>query len=737
MLMRMLYVGVFLWFCVSICFASVFGTVRGIVHDPQHRPIEGASIHLKALASDWTRDTVTDQNGEFQWTAIPVGQYQITVSLASFSPLAQKIEVQSGSAPILHFPLKVAAVNQTVEVSAAPEWINPDSAATQSIVSRDEISRIPGADRSNSLAMITNFTPGAYIVHDQLHIRGGHQVSWLVDGVPVPNTSIAANVGPQFDPQDIDYLEVTRGGYAAEYGDRTYGVFNIVPRTGFERNNEAELALSYGSFNETNDHFSLGSHTQRFAYYVGLTGNRTGLGLQPPVAEALHGQSSSLSGFTSLIYNPDPANQLRFVGSARADHYQVPNSPEMQAQGIRDVQREHDAFLIFSWVRNLGSGVLLTVSPFFHQNHAAFEGGPGDNPVIATNALTSNYMGAESALSIVSKRHNVRLGFSVWGQQERSLLGLQPGGESGPSLRQAERVWGNLETAYAEDQYRMTSWLTLTGGLRLARFSGRIGENAASPRAGAALRLPGLNWVLRGFYGRYYQPPPLSTISGPILDHALQQGFDFLPLHGERDEQWEVGLAIPVKGWALDLSYFHTNAHNFFDHTPLGDSNLFIPVTLDAARLRGWEATMRSPRILRRIDLHMAYSHQYAQAAGEITGGLTDFSPPESGLYFLDHDQRNTFTGGFESDLPWKTWITGNIAVGSGFLDGDGPGHLPMHTTIDLSLGRSFGERVSVRFSALNLTNHRYLLDNSNTFGGTHFNYPRQILVSLRYRFHY
>ena len=57
-------------------------------------------------------------------------------------------------------------------------------------------------------------------------------MSWLIDGVPVPNTNIATNVGPQFDPKDIDSLEVLRGGYSAEYGDRTYGVFNVVPRTG-------------------------------------------------------------------------------------------------------------------------------------------------------------------------------------------------------------------------------------------------------------------------------------------------------------------------------------------------------------------------------------------------------------------------------------------------------------------------------------------------------------------------
>jgi len=93
--------------------------------------------------------------------------------------------------------------------------------------------------------MITSSVPGAYVVHDQLHIRGGHQVSWLLTASPCRTRNIASNVGPQFDPKDIDYLEVQRGGYDAEYGDRTYGVFNVVTRSGFERNRQAELVASY------------------------------------------------------------------------------------------------------------------------------------------------------------------------------------------------------------------------------------------------------------------------------------------------------------------------------------------------------------------------------------------------------------------------------------------------------------------------------------------------------------
>ena len=128
---------------------------------------------------------------------------------------------------------------------------------------------------------------------------------------------------------------------------------------------------------------------------------------------------------------------------------------------------------------------------------------------------------------------------------------------------------------------------------------------------------------------------------------------------------------------------------------------------------------------------------QYAQGFGGITGGLTDFTPPEDAYFFLDHDQRNTLSTGFNLSLPWRMLSDFNLNYGSGFLDGDGPNHLPSHTTFDLALGKSFGENWSVRLTGLNLSDHRYLLDNSNTFGGTHYANPRELSVQLKYRFRY
>ena len=115
---------------------------------------------------------------------------------------------------------------------------------------QQQISRYAGVDASNSFKMVTNFVPGSYMVHDQLHVRGGHQVTWAIDGVPIPNTNIASNVGPQFNPKDVSYMQAETGSYAAEYGDRIYGVFNVAPNSGFERNRQAEFIASYGNYHQ-------------------------------------------------------------------------------------------------------------------------------------------------------------------------------------------------------------------------------------------------------------------------------------------------------------------------------------------------------------------------------------------------------------------------------------------------------------------------------------------------------
>ncbi|MFY9531966.1 MAG: TonB-dependent receptor [Candidatus Acidiferrales bacterium] len=726
-----------LFFGARLAHATIFGTVRGIVHDPQHRPVDGATVKLKAQLSNWVQTGKTNPDGEFEFNAVPVGEYTVTVDQPGFEPAEQSITVKSDSAPILHIPLTLAGVRQSTTVSAQAESASTESVTPTTLVSRLDIEHTPGADRTNSMQAVTNYVPGAYFTHDQLHIRGGHQVSWLVDGVPVPNTNIASNVGPQFDPKDIDYLEVQRGSYEAEYGDRTYGVFNVVPRTGFERDNQGELITSFGNFYQTNDQVNVGGHTQRFAYYASVNGNRSDLGLQSPVDAIIHDRENGYGGFGSLLFNVNSANQLRLVTSVRRDYYQIPNTPAGQAAGIRDGEHETDGFVNFTWVRTFSPGLLLTVSPFYHYNTANYDGGANDFPVSTTDNRRSRYAGGQATFNAVIARNEAQIGFYGFQQNDHQLFGLVFNDKSNPNLRDLENVDGSLVAIFLEDKFKVARWLTLNGGVRQTHFSGSIVENATSPRVGASLEIPYLHWILHGFYGHFYQAPPLITASGPLLQFVTSQNLGFIPLRGERDEEHQFGVTIPWRGWTLDADTFRTRATNFFDHNSVGNSNIFFPLTINGALIRGWELTVHSPRLKKRGQVYLTYSNQIAEGVGAINGGLTNFSPP-GGFFLLDHDQRNTLHVGGIVNLPWHSYASTDVYYGSGFSNGNPPpGHLPGHTTFDLSLGKSFGERFAISVNGLNVANRHLLIDNSSTFGGTHFNDPREIYVELRYRFHY
>ena len=741
-------------------FANVYGAVRGVVHDPQHRPIQDAMVMLKAKSSDWAKSVTTDANGEFQLNAVPLGEYSVSVASQGFAQTSQDVTVISGTVPVVHFQLQVASANEKVSVSASPAVVATDSFTPVTLVTRLDIERTPGADGTNSMAMITDYVPGAYVTHDMLHMRGGHQTTWLLDGIPIINTAIAQNLGAQFDPKDMDYVEVDRGSYGAEFGDRTYGVFNVVPRTGFERSNQAELVVTAGNFYQTNDALSFGSHTGRFAYYASVNANRSNLGLQPPVATVVHDAVNGVGGFGSFILNVDPSNQLRLMTSVHRDYFQIPYDPfpndiensrgsdqYSPSIGLRDGQHEADAGVLFTWVHTFNSHLMTTVSPFYHYNSGDYASNPNDNPIATTEDRASTYVGGQSSFAANYKKNDLQVGFLSFYQSDNQLFDVIPGLASPDT----ERPTANLDTFYIDDKFKPFPWLTLSAGMRPTRFSEGnfaatstsqpVDESAISPRFGATVTIPRLRWTFRAFYGHYYQAPPIETVSGPLLQYVQQNNVAIISLPGERDEEHQFGVTIPFRGWVFDADNFKTDVANFLDHNNIGASNIFFPITVSQALIRGWELTLRSPRFAHRAQVHLAYSNQIAEGSGTITGGLTDYTPsPE--LTPLDHDQRNTLNVGGDVTLPWRSYVSTNVYYGSGFSNAfpgaPYPGnYLPQHTTFDLSLGKDFGERFTASLTALNVTNHRVEYDNSLTFGGYHWNLPREIYVQLRYRFHY
>ena len=745
---------------------SVFATVRGVVHDPQHRPLAGAQVTLQAADSAFVLRTITGSDGEFQLPLAPIGLYRLTVTAPGFAVVTQPLTVASGTSPVVHILLQLAPAVQSIEVEGLGISLSAtDSATPTTLITRADIELTPGASRTIGMEMITDYVPGAYMTHDMLHMRGGHQTSWLIDGIAIPNTKIASNVGPQIDPKDIDALETERGSYGAEVGDRTYGVFNVLPRNGFERNREGELLLSAGNQYTGETQLSLGDHDAATAWYASLAGSRSNYGLATPVAAVYHDATNSQSGFLSLIRNQTPKDQLRLNAQYRQDYFQVPYDPNpndweqasqyYESYGLRDAQTERDSFVIANWVHTLTPNALFSAAPFYHFNQAEYDSLPTDTPVATTWHQTSNYSGAHADVHAGVGPNNFTAGLYSFFQAENDLFGVEVNDGSGRSQANTSASGnGGLVEFYLSDHLRLGRYITLLGGERFSVYRAWLNESAIYPRIGATLEIPRLRWVLRGFYGHFFQPAPLLTVSSSVLNYAgsLPSGENtFTPLPSERDEEHQFGLQIPFNGWLLDVANVKSRVNNFLDHSNLGESNMYFPIAVYGALVRAWELTVRSPELAHFGQFHLTYSNQIAQQRGNIIGGFTCSLPNDPACDLgpnyiaLDHDQRNTLNTGFTAKLPAQTWFSSNVYYGSGFSNGlagsgqspyQGP-YLPVHTTFDVSAGHAIGERWKLSASALNLTNHRVLLDNSITIGGFHYNDPRLISAELRYRFHF
>ncbi len=723
--------------------AAAYGTVSGVVRDDRDRPVAGAHVLLESAAHAILRRQ-TDSTGRFEFPNVAIGQYKLVITQRDFDSLSQPVTVEAGYFPFANLVLRSSSELAEVTVTATRLTVVA-SVTPITMLSQEDIENTPGATNVNSLAMITDYVPGAYQAHDMLHIRGGHQTNWLMNGVEIPNTNIAENLGPAVNPEDVETLGVERGGYLADEGDRTYGIFNVIPKSGFSRNNQAELDVTAGNFGQTNDYLSVASHRDDFAYYASVEGNRSDLGLQTPNSQVIHDATRGVGAFTNLQYQPSDRDAVSFVAQLRQDVYQIPDctAPLPDDPGcvgqFGDVQGEADDFALLSWAHTFANDAVLTSSLMYHFERADYDGGAGDHPTITTYHHSSQYEGAEEQLKWSVSRNHLDVGLFGFAQQDQADFNLAFTDGSSTALNELQSPSGGLITAWLQDTFEVTHWLNLSAGVRQSHFQASFTENATDPRLGATIQLPRLDWVLSAFWGKYYQAPPLETLSGPLVAYATTNDTAFLPLHGERDTERLFGLTIPVQGWTIEADYFVTESTNFFDHNPLGESDIYLPITDQGALIEGRELTVRSPPFWPFGQVHLAYSNQTAECFGSITGGLvvpgTACGSPPIGL---DHDQRNTLNAGYNGSLPLGFFVGSNLSVNSGLSNGFAPPtHLTSYTVFDLSAGRNFSRDLSVSITMLNLANKHLLTDNSLTFGGVHWNSPFQIYAELRYKFHY
>ena len=203
----------------------------GAVQDPTGAMIAGASLDLSTAGSRF--DTTTDSGGQFCFSALLPGEYELTVQGNGFRNTRRNILVRPGESSRLSISLALEAAPQRVTVaegSADTGSLN----VSQTQVSAGLIHNLPSESVNAALSSIlTLATPGvAADSNGVFHPLGEHaETSFSIDGQPISDqqSRIFSN---QISVSTIQEMRTLQGAPPAEFGDKTSLIVEATTRSG-------------------------------------------------------------------------------------------------------------------------------------------------------------------------------------------------------------------------------------------------------------------------------------------------------------------------------------------------------------------------------------------------------------------------------------------------------------------------------------------------------------------------
>jgi hypothetical protein len=329
-----------------LCLAAVpasgqsnYATLSGTVFDPQRQAVPGATVRATSATTRAARQATTNDDGAFQLTGLPPGEYELAVEAKGFAALTRAVNVEVGQQLTLDVDLKVSDLTTTVEVKGEEAVLRTTDASVGEVVEPKSVRSLPLNGRMLIDLVLT--VPGAHESHgaqagdmSPLYWRPGQRSAVSIGGNR-PNANYflldgATNTDPTFNtlnlspsPDAVQEFRVQTGSYSAEMGGAGGGQINIVTRTGTNQfhgtvyeflRNDALDARTFNEMGEGSSHLnrnnfgaSVGGPVKKnrsffFANYEGLRLTQAMTMTQTvPTMEEIAGDFG-MSGAT--IYNP-------------------------------------------------------------------------------------------------------------------------------------------------------------------------------------------------------------------------------------------------------------------------------------------------------------------------------------------------------------------------------------------------------------------------------------------------
>ncbi len=220
--------------------AGIFGTVT----DRTGAVVGGAEVTVVNTETNFTRSGKSEANGEYSFTALPLGSYKVAASLQGFKKYEQSGVVLDVSRNArVDMILDVGALTESVSITADAPLVNVSDAQIGRTVENLEITQMPLVNRD--VYALLNLTPGVEMMAEANTVGfrqttvaingsgdgGTGSVAYFLDGGA--NMTGLRNTGNALpNPDAIEEFRVVTNGYSAEFGRFTAGVVDVVTKSG-------------------------------------------------------------------------------------------------------------------------------------------------------------------------------------------------------------------------------------------------------------------------------------------------------------------------------------------------------------------------------------------------------------------------------------------------------------------------------------------------------------------------
>ena len=248
----------------TAAFAQSTGSLSGVVNDPNGAVVQGASVLVKNIATNLTRNVVTNVDGRWTVTNLPVGGYTVSFDKDGFKKASNSgVQVEASVTRAVEVTLEVGVSDVYVDVVSEQPLVQAESAAVSRQITGEQLTKTPTSTRS--FTGLLSAESGVSSELSPVGVNGNGNISPSVNGTRTTSTSlffngvdatnITSNEGSLTDnispaPETLQEVKLQTSLYDASTGRSGGGNFQLVTKAGGNAyNGSAYYYLQNKNFN--------------------------------------------------------------------------------------------------------------------------------------------------------------------------------------------------------------------------------------------------------------------------------------------------------------------------------------------------------------------------------------------------------------------------------------------------------------------------------------------------------